>query len=227
LPYEKGAIYLHGKTGYAYRHATGPYTQEIIRYKKGTEQNRTHIDYSFTGNTQIQTDPYGTILYWYRHGVSPFRTNSPLTCISRKGEEVFSNQTLPNTGDAWAFGGFEKNRLYIIRPDGPDQIVSGYKFSKTITQTGNQPLTGFDDVKLYDRYLTVFRSVGTGTRGFIQYDKNIRKETWNEPASLGGVEYLGKGVFARMQIVPGAGSTNYILRIFNRKKTVATHQVVM
>ena len=227
LPYEKGPIYLHTKTGYVYRHYTGPYTQEIVGYKKGKEQNRSHIDYSFTGLTQVQTDPIGNMLYWYEHGPHPFRTNSPLTYISRKGEELFSNQTLPDVGNTWAFGGFEKKRMYVVRPNGTEQIATGYKFSKTISQTGNQPVTGFGEAKLYDSILTVFRSVGPGTQGFKQFDKNIRKETWNEPSSLGYVEYIGKGVFGRMQTVLGPGSTNQILRIFNRKKKIADHQVTM
>ena len=227
LPYKIGHIYLQPKTGYAFRHNNGAYSQELIRYKKGVEQNRSYIDYSFSGHTQVKTDPIGNILHWYRHGPQPFRTNSPLTYISRKGEELFSNKTLPDAGNAWAFGGFEKTRMYIVRPNGPEQIASGFKFGKTITQSGNLPISSFNRAQLHDKQLTVFRKIAATTEGFIQYDKNIKKETWNESPSQGDVEYISKGVFGRMQVVTSSGTTNFILRIFNKKKKIADHQITL
>ncbi len=227
LLYEKGIVELHFKTGYAFRFVADPYTQKIVGYKKGSEQNRFNMDYSFTGDTQIQTDPVGNILAWYESGSYPFTSNSPLTYISRKGETVFSNRTLPDAGNAWAFSGFEKSRLYIVRPNGSTQIAAGYKMGKTIVQSGNRPLADFGYAESVDGQFIVYRSNGLDTEGFTQYDKNVKKETWNEPISQGSVEYIGKGTFLRARMIPGAGSTNYLIKIFTRKKTVADHQIVM
>ncbi len=227
LLYEKGAIDFHLKTGYATRYLPQPYTQQVTGYKKGAEQNRTLIDYSFYGFTEFQTDPIGNLLFWYESDGSPFTTNSPITYISRKGDTVFSNRTLPDAGNAWAFGGFEKSRLYIARPNGATQIATGYKLGKTIVQTGNQALTDYGIADLADGQFLVYRYTGSDMEGFTEYDKNVKKETWNEPLSQGTLDYIGKGTFLRARMIPGAGSTNYLLKIFNRKKTIADHQIVM
>jgi hypothetical protein len=228
LPLEEGGLKKPVKSKTTNRLHYGAYSQMLTFYKNGDSIRTVSVPYSFDGSPETYIDSRGNILYWYStQGTFPFSTNTPLSCISRKDTLLFNNRILPDAGLVWSMGGFEKGRMYIATPAVSGANVIGYKIGTTITKNGTLPIASFAYANMYDGRLTAYQKLGMDSTGFTQYDKNIRKATWKENIQAGIIDYIGKKTFVRTREIPAAGSTNFIFTIFNRKKTIAEHQVLL
>ena len=219
---QPGFIQLHSSKKQMFSRGTeGTYSLNIHFFKKGNSLAKHNVSLPPRGNIEYCTDGKGGLLYWTRKSGSPDYINSPLSYVSGKGKLVFNNKTLTDSGVMWDHADDSMKNFVTVVQNGASATLRSYKVNKEMEKIGEANVSNYRDSKFIGKELIVEQRL-SGQEGFIIYNSKLKKK-WAEPIAPGDLEYLGKGVFMREVITPGAGETNHHFIIFNKTKTIAEH----
>jgi len=182
------------------------------------------------GLVKTEVNDRAGLLFWTAQNNAAYATNEPVSYVDKKGHVVIDAQNFPGIDAYWGYGASDGKLLYLSRPDGLNTAVIAYKIGNQFIEAGRQSFASFDDVLLTDGMATIaLRDANPPPplNGVVQYDKNLRREKWNNPLTRGDwLDYLGRGVFDRMAFEPAGATTNITVNIFNRSGTLADHTFV-
>jgi hypothetical protein len=226
-PLALGNIIGAFKNGVTCRSKPDPYMMTFEFGKRGKKYYTRKLPYSLASRYYVLPDSKGGLLYWWFTGSDFSCTNTPLSYIKKNGKFLFENQELPDAGSVWKYGCYNGKYFYIVTYDGVSYTVTGYKLGKKITKLRSLSMSDFSSINFYGKMLTVnTRQEGTIVKnGFMQYDAKMKKLAWEEPLAEGSLFYLGDGVFSREWLQVDGSQTNYIIKIFNQKGTIAEHSI--
>jgi len=223
FPLQPGLIHIHSsKKQMISRGTEETYSLNIHFFKKGNSLAKHNVGLPPRGKIEYCTDGKGGILYWTSKYISPHYVNSPLSYITKKGETVFDNKTLTDSGVMWDHADDSMKNFVTVVRNGASATLRSYKVNKEMEKTGEANVSNYRDSKFNGKELIVEQSLSSQEGFFSIYNSKLKKK-WAEPIAPGDLEYLGKGVFMREIITPGAGETNYHFIIFNKTKTIAEH----
>jgi hypothetical protein len=100
----------------------------------------------------------------------------------------------------------------------------------TLTEQGRQLFANLDSVLLADGAVSIALSDDNpppAMNGLTQYDKNLRREKWNNAMTRGDeLDYLGRATYARSTVEDAGAFTNMLVNIFNKRGTIADHTFI-
>ena len=201
------------------------YTLNITSYKKGKKLSEHNVALPITGTIAYCNDAKGGLLYWSRYKDGLDYINSALTYIDSKGKVVFSDKELADAGNKWNYADYSLKNLYVAVDNGANHKIYSYKISRKMKKTGEDEISNFSRIRSYGKNVVVYQYVGE-QEGVTVYNSKL-KNKWTEPVGNGYIYYLRKGVFVRETGQPEGAHTNYIFRIFNKKKTIASHTIAL
>ncbi len=222
FPMQPGFIHLHSsKKQMISRETEGTYNLNIHFFKKGNSLAKHNVGLPPRGRIEYCSDGKGGFLYWTSKYISPDYINSPLSYITKKGETIFDNKILTDSGVTWEHADDSMKNFVTVVRSGASATLRSYKVNKKMEKIGEVNVSNYRDSKFIGKELFVEQRL-SGQEGFTIYNSKLKKK-WTESIAPGHLEYLGNGVFMRKVITPGAGETNYHFKIFNKKKTIAEH----
>jgi hypothetical protein len=182
------------------------------------------------GLVETAPDARGGLAWWIAQDQTTYHTNSPLSYLDHRGVLMLNNQTPPATDGYWGYEACDGKLLYLSRPDGLNRALIAYKMRPTLTERGRQLFANLDAVLLADGAVSIASSDDNpppAMNGLTQYDKNLRREKWNNAMTRGDeLDYLGRATYARSTVEDAGAFTNMLVNIFNKRGTIADHPFI-
>ena len=200
------------------------YTLTITSYKKGKTLSQHKVDIHTGKDLALCIDGKGGLLYWERVYNGFIYQNSSLNYIDKKGNYIFQNKNLPDIGSVWEYAENSIKNLFIIFDNGSSKKISAFKINKNLKKIGESDVSNLLNFR-FDGKFFIAEQYLLDQYGVTSFNLKM-KEFFAEPLSQGIIDYLHYNTFVRETEQPNGSYTNFIFKIFNKKKTIAEHSII-
>ena len=225
LPFEAKTIRTQNiYKGIFTRMAEDNYFLNISSTKNGKKISDFNIPFPETGEVSYCNDAKGGLLYWARARNGTDYINGNLTYIDKKGKIILQDFALPDVGATWEYVEESMKNLFIAVDNGVSHKIISYKINKNLKKVGETDISNYNHMRFDGKNLMIYQFL-TDQEGVTSCNSKMKRQ-WSDPIGNGDVFSLRKDTFVREIIQPQGAQTNFIFKIFNKKKTIAEHSII-
>ena len=206
------------------RMAEDNYFLNISSTKNGKKISDFNIPFPETGEISYCNDAKGGLLYWARARNGTDYINGNLTYIDKKGKIILQDFALPDVGATWEYVEESMKNLFIAVDNGVSHKIISYKINKNLKKVGETDISNYNHMRFDGKNLMIYQFL-TDQEGVTSCNSKMKRQ-WSDPIGNGDVFSLRKDTFVREIIQPQGAQTNFIFKIFNKKKTIAEHSII-